>query len=215
MFLISPHSGLLSLGAWLRNIRSPGQILLGIADNSIIPLPGSLDVFTIWLAASAPKYWPYYALMSTIGAVVGGYITYLLALEGGKEALELKLNKKKAENIYRRFEHRGMGAIAIPAMLPPPFPIVPFLLTAGALQFPRKKFLGALALGRGIRFTVIAWLGSRYGNAITAFFARYYKPTLLILIGCAILAGIFAIIEYYRHRKRRRDAQSQSHAKAA
>src|SRR5256885_7648754 len=33
------------------------------------------------------------------------------------------------------------------------------LIAAGALQYSRKKFLGALALGRGIRFFVIAFLG--------------------------------------------------------
>lgn len=200
--------------SWLLQIRSPGQILMGIADNSIIPLPGSLDVFTIWLAATKPTYWPYYAAMSTVGALVGGYITYLLARKGGKEAFESRLNKKKARNLYRRFERWGIGAISIPALLPPPFPIVPFLLTAGALQYPPKRFVAALAFGRGIRFTIIAWLGSRYGNAITTFFERYYKPTLLILVGCAVLAGVLALVGYYSRRNRKR-SRSQSQSRAA
>lgn len=199
---------------WLLQMRSAGQILMGIADNSVVPLPGSLDVFTIWLAASRPRYWFYYAMMSTVGAVIGGFITYLLAKEGGKEALDAKLNKNKAEALYRRFERWGIGAITIPALLPPPFPIVPFLLAAGALQYPPKRFIGALALGRGVRFTIIAWLGSRYGDAITGFLSRYYKPTLLILIGCAVVAGILAIVEYYRHKARGK-AVPRSQSKAA
>jgi hypothetical protein len=28
-----------------------GLVLLGIADNSVVPLTGSMDVLTIWLAA--------------------------------------------------------------------------------------------------------------------------------------------------------------------
>jgi membrane protein DedA with SNARE-associated domain len=190
-----------SLWMWILHLRSFGQIIVGIADNSIIPLPGSMDVFTIWLAATEPKYWFYYAIMATVGALVGGYLTYLLARKGGKEALEKRLRKRQAEKIYRQFERWGMGAVAIPALLPPPFPIVPSLLAAGALQLPPKKFLGALALGRGIRFTIIAGLGSIYGDAISNFFARYYTPTLLILIALAVLASIFAFVEYLRRRK--------------
>lgn len=197
-------------GLWARvlHLRSVGQIFLGIADNSIIPLPGSMDVFTIWLAASRPRYWFYYAFMATIGSLVGGYVTYFLARKGGKEALERKLKKKRAQGVYRRFERWGIGAVAVPAMLPPPFPIVPFLLAAGALQFPTKRFLGALALGRGVRFTIIAWLGSKYGTAITRFLSRYYKPTLFILIGLSLLTGILAVVEYIRRRKPERGLQS-------
>ncbi len=66
----------------------PGLVLLGIADNSVIPLTGSMDVLTIWLAARHREPWPYYALMATLGAVIVGYITYALARKGAKEAME-------------------------------------------------------------------------------------------------------------------------------
>src|SRR5438477_9191906 len=160
---------------WLRRLGGPGLILLGLADNSVIPMPGSMDVATIWLAASNRDWWFYYAIMATAGAVIGGYLTYAIARKGGKEALEHKFDKKKADKLLKKFENKGFGCIAIAAMLPPPFPIVPVLLAAGALQYPRKKFLGALALGRGIRFTVVAGMGAMYGDAIGSFFSKYYK----------------------------------------
>jgi membrane protein YqaA with SNARE-associated domain len=190
-----------SVWGWLLRLRSIGQIAVGLADNSVIPMPGSLDVLTIWLAASAPRNWWFYALMATVGALIGGYITYELARKGGKEALERKLRKRQAQKLVARFKRWGFGAVAIPAVLPPPFPIVPFLLAAGALQYPRKRFLAALAAGRGVRFTVIAGLGAIYGDAIVGFFSKYYKPALAILIGLAIIAGVFGLIEYLRHRK--------------
>jgi hypothetical protein len=34
----------------LRHLGGPGLLLLGLADNSLIPLPGSMDVLTIWFA---------------------------------------------------------------------------------------------------------------------------------------------------------------------
>jgi hypothetical protein len=56
---------------WLRRLGGPGLILLGIADNSVVPLPGSMDVFTIWLSARQRELWPYYAAMATLGALIG------------------------------------------------------------------------------------------------------------------------------------------------
>ena len=136
-----------SVWTWLRHLGGVGLVLLGLADNSVVPLPGSMDVLTIYLAARHRQLWWYYALMATVGAVIGGYITYGLARKGGKEAFERKLSSKRAAKVFERFERWGFGAVALPALLPPPFPIVPFLLAAGALQYSRKKFVAALALG--------------------------------------------------------------------
>jgi membrane protein YqaA with SNARE-associated domain len=199
-----PHLQLLlAVSTWvrLRRLGGVGLVVLGIADNSVIPLTGSMDVLTIWLAARHHEPWPYYALMATVGAVLGGYITYSLARKGGKEAMERRLSKRRAAKVYKRFERWGFGGIAIPALLPPPFPFVPFLLAAGAMQYSRKKFLGALALGRGVRYSVAAWLGFHYGNHILRFFSRYYKPTLAILIGLAVVGGILSLVQYLRYRK--------------
>jgi membrane protein YqaA with SNARE-associated domain len=159
-----------------------------------------MDVLTIYLAARHHELWWYYAFMATIGAVLGGYITYSLARKGGKEAFERKLSSKKAAKVFERFERWGFGAVAVPALLPPPFPIVPFLLAAGAMQYSRKKFLAALALGRAVRFTIVAGLGAIYGRHIVRFFSRYYKPALCVLIGLAVAGGVAALIQYYRYK---------------
>jgi membrane protein YqaA with SNARE-associated domain len=191
-----------SVWSWLRHLGGVGLILLGLADNSVVPLPGSMDVLTILLAARHHDLWWYYALMATVGAVIGGYITYYLARKGGKEAFERKLSKSRAEKVFKRFERWGFFAVAVPAMLPPPFPIVPFLLAAGALQYSRHKFVAALTVGRGIRFTIVAALGALYGRHIVRFFSRYYKPALFTLIALAVIAGVFSLIQYYRYKNR-------------
>lgn len=186
----------------LRHLGGVGLVLLGLADNSIIPLPGSMDILTIVLAAHHGRLWWYYAFMATVGAVIGGYITYGLARKGGKQAFERKLSKQTAEKVFKRFERWGFFAVAVPAILPPPFPIVPFLLAAGALQYSRRKFVLALALGRGVRFTIVAGLGAIYGRHIVRFFSRYYKPALFMLIGLAVIAGIISLVQYYRYKSR-------------
>jgi len=198
-----PHiQFLLAVSTWvrLRRLGGLGLVLLGIADNSIIPLTGSMDVLTIWLAARHREPWQYYALMATIGAVLGGYITYSLARKGGKEAMERRLSKRRAAEVYKRFARWGFGGIAIPALLPPPFPFLPFLLAAGAMQYSRVKFLIALVLGRGVRYSIAAYLGVLYGNHIVRFFSRYDKEAVAVLIGLAVVGGILTLIQYLRYK---------------
>jgi membrane protein YqaA with SNARE-associated domain len=195
---------LLAVSIWrqLRRLGGPGLVLLGVADNSVIPLTGSMDVLTIWLAARHREPWPYYALMATLGAVIGGYITYALARKGGKETMERKLSKKRATQVSQAFERWGFFAVAVPALMPPPFPFVPFLLAAGAMQYSPKKFLGALTLGRGIRYSIAAGLGYLYGNHILRFFSRYDKPAIAILVGLAVIGAVLSIVQYLRIKKK-------------
>jgi membrane protein YqaA with SNARE-associated domain len=186
---------------WLIHLGGPGLILLGLIDNSVIPLPGSMDVATILLAAHHREPWIYYALMATAGSVLGGYLTYRMARKGGKETLEKRFSQKKVKKVYAIFERWGFASVAIPAVLPPPFPIVPMLLAAGAMQYPTKKFLTALAVGRGIRYSILAYLGFHYGRHIVTFFARYYWPVLIALIAFSVIGGLYGVFEYKRRHK--------------
>jgi len=186
---------------WLIHLGGPSLILLGLVDNSVIPLPGSTDIVTILLAAHHREPWVYYAIMATAGAIIGGYLTYRMARKGGKETLEKRFSKKKTDKVYAIFSRWGFAAVAIPALLPPPFPIVPMLLAAGAMQYPTRKFLTALAVGRGIRFTILAYLGFHYGRHIVNFFARYYWPVLIALIAFSVVGGLYGLFEYKRRQK--------------
>jgi membrane protein YqaA with SNARE-associated domain len=195
---------------WLLRLGGPGLVLLGLADNSVIPLPGSMDVLTIWLAARHHPLWPYYAFMATLGSIIGGYVTYHLARKGGKETLERRMSKRTTIKVYKKFEKWGFWSVAISALIPPPFPIVPTLLTAGAMQYSRRKFVGALALGRGVRFTIVAFLGAHYGRHVLRFFSQYYKPALFTLISFSLIAGGFAFYQYRKFRKNNPESSKRS-----
>ncbi len=197
VLLVSKKSAL----RWLIHLGGPGLILLGLADNSPIPLPGSMDAATILLAAHHRNLWVYYAIMATAGAILGGYLTYRMARKGGKETLEKRFSKKKTATVYAIFERWGLAAVAIPAILPPPFPIVPMLLAAGAMQYSTRKFLAALAVGRGIRYAILAYLGAHYGRHIVRLVALYYWQTLSVLIAFSVLGGLYGLFEYKRRQK--------------
>ena len=213
--LSGPVLSIFLIWRWLLHLRGIGLVLLGLVDNSVIPLVGSLDVFTIWLAASDRKLWVYYAFMATAGAVIGGYITYAIGRKGGKEAIEHKFNKEKAEKLIRRFERWGFAGVFVGAIMPPPFPLVPVLLASGAIQYPRKKFVAALTLGRSMRYLLVAGLGVIYGDAIVSFFKQYYEPALLVLIGLAVLGSIATMVQYFRRRKKHKPSTGQEQTKAA
>ena len=190
----------LTIGAWLERLGGLGLILLGFADNSLIPLPGSMDALTIILSAHQRAWWPYYAAMATIGGIVGGYTTYALG-ERGEAALEKKLPKKKAEKIYRLFNKYGFWSLFVPALLPPPVPYSPFLLAAGVLKYPKRNFFIAVGTARAIRYGLLAWLGSIYSKQIFGFFSKYYKPLFWTLIGLAVIGGIAALFWVWKRKR--------------
>ncbi len=194
-----------SVWTWLHRLGGPGLIIIGIVDASAVPLPGSIDAFVIILAAQHRAWWPYYAFMATVGAVVGGYITYRLAEKGGEETLEKKIGKRRAEKVYKRFERKGFSTVALAAILPPPFPTFPVLLAAGVLKYPPRKLISALSLGRAVRYFAVAYVAHLYGQEIIAFLSPYYKPLLYSLIGLASLGAIAALVyfKWYRPKKQR------------
>ena len=208
MSVLALHVTSTSVWKWLRRLGGPGLILLGLSDNTpfVSAPPGSVDVCVILLAAHQPEWWAYFAFMATVGEVIGGYLTYRLAQKGGQQTLERKVGKKRAEAIYKGFEKFGSITVVAGALLPPPFPFTSVLMTAGVMQYPRKKFLSALIVGRGLRFFAVACLGRIYGHQMISFFSRHYSMFMYALIALAIAAGIGALIYFlwYRPMKERK-----------
>jgi membrane protein YqaA with SNARE-associated domain len=184
---------------WLLHLGGIGLIPLGLLDSSVIPLPGSMDFATILLSARDKNLWFYYASMATLGSVLGGFVTYRLARKGGQEALTKRFPKRKVEKVLRTFERWGFTAIAVPAVLPPPFPFVPFVIAAGAMQYSLPKFLTSLTIGRFVRYTILAFLGATYGRHILSLFSSHAYAVLFIALGLAV-ATIIAILLIRKRR---------------
>jgi membrane protein YqaA with SNARE-associated domain len=182
-----------------------GLIPLGILDNSPIPVPGAMDVATIVLSTRQQELWLYYALMATVGSSIGGFVTYRLARRGGKEALEHRFSRRTVDKVCKIFGRWGFGAIAVPALLPPPVPMVPFLFAAGAMQYPAGKFLAALAFGRIPRYMLLAYLAARYGRQIIAFIAAHGHPAILAII-MALIAAAAVVLYFWRGSKSKKRA---------
>jgi membrane protein YqaA with SNARE-associated domain len=196
LFALTAPTVARSVKRWIYALGGLGFIPLGLLDNSVIPLPGSMDILTIFLSARRQQLWLYYASMATIGSVIGGFVTFRLARKGGKETLVRRFPPQKLRRAYDIFRRWGFAAIALPALVPPPLPMVPFLLAAGTMQYPLRKFLFALTLGRMVRYTLLAFLAARYGRQILAFIARHSYPALFIILSLVAVAAavLFLII---------------------
>ncbi len=191
----------------LRRLGALGLVLLGVADASIIPLPGSIDALTIFLAARHPQNWILYAASATLGAVLGGFLTYRLGVRGGQRALEGRLGTKTMARVSKTYNRYGFGSIFVPAMLPPPVPFTPFLLVAGAMRCPRSKFLTALTMGRGLRFLAVSYLAAFYHRPLVKWMRHYYHPILMTVIVCTLVLAAGAFVMYLRHRHTRNRVQ--------
>ncbi|HZQ92374.1 MAG TPA: VTT domain-containing protein [Terriglobales bacterium] len=199
---------------WLVHLGGPGLILIGIVDQSFVPLPGSLDFATIVLTAGNPKWWPYYWFMATAAALLGAWITYRISRKGGQEALEKRLPHSKVEKLVKGFEKGGFWALFIGALLPPPLPMVPLVVGAGALQYPRRKFLLALGSGRVLRYGIIVWLAQHYGRHIIRVLRQ---NEILVIVSFVIFSVGAALIGWLwtRHQKRKEVAQRGAPEQAA
>ena len=198
-----------SFWRWIRHLGGPGLILLGVADNTpfVSAPPGSVDVLVILLSAANHELWGYYAFMATVGEVFGGYLTYRLAEKGGQETLEKKAGKSLAGRLYRQFEKHGLLMLFAGSLLPPPSPFTSLLMTAGVMQYPQRKFLSVLTIGRSVRFFGVAFLGRTYGREVAAFFSRHYQPMVYVLITLVFTGGIGFLI-YLGLRRRGTDKKT-------
>jgi membrane protein YqaA with SNARE-associated domain len=200
---VAPQTVAHDVRHWIAQLGGVGLIPLGLLDASVVPIPGSMDVLTIVLAARDSKLWYYYAGMATLGSVIGALLTFRLARRGGKETLKRKVSAARAERIVEIFSRWGFWSIAIAALLPPPVPMVPFVIAAGATQYSTEKFLAALTLGRAIRYSLLALLAARYGRQIINFIVHPAHPLLYVAFGVAVIVGVIAFVVLSARKKKR------------
>jgi len=173
----------------VRHLGGVGLVFFGIL-SSIVPLPGSVDALTVLLAVRDPSFWWYYWLAATLGAVIGGCIPYGIGRSGGEHLLARHPLWSQVERWTKRVHAWGF-AVAAAALLPLPLPTMPILFAAGAVRYPRKRFLAALALGRTIRYLAVALLAATYGRRAIQMAAHklIVAAVAVVVVACVALAG--------------------------
>ncbi|MGB8539572.1 MAG: VTT domain-containing protein [Acidobacteriaceae bacterium] len=191
---------------WLMGFGTLGLFAVSVIDSSIIPLPvpGSTDLLMILLVAHRGN--PVLAaIAATVGSVLGGYLTWATGAKGGEAALHRYLPRRFGRRLFAWVEKRGVGAVVLSALLPPPFPLMPLLLAAGALGVSRKRFLVSFSLARTVRYALIAWLADTYGRVVIRAFRQYlagWSTTILWIYLGLVVVGILYGLRRFHHQRR-------------
>jgi membrane protein YqaA with SNARE-associated domain len=144
-----------------------GALILGFLDASIIFfLPFGIDAVVVYLVSRDPDRVWVYPVLATAGSVAGAGVTFWIGRKAGEQGLERFVPHRRLERLRCRVRDHGAVAIAVPAVLPPPFPLTPFVLTCGALKVNPWRFFATFAVGRLARFGTEAALAVMYGAAV-------------------------------------------------
>jgi membrane protein YqaA with SNARE-associated domain len=191
---LAPHAHPPLMPHWLTHLGGLGVFSVAVIDSSVIPLPlpGSTDLLLLWLVAYGGNPW-LLGLMAIAGSIVGGYTTWNIGRRGGEAALKRYVPARILRRIVGWIERHRILAVFLPALLPPPVPLMPFLLASGALAVSRRRFLVVYGAARTLRYSIIAWLGVTYGrHAIhlwSATLQKWSTPLICVFSGL-IVAGI-------------------------
>jgi membrane protein YqaA with SNARE-associated domain len=168
-----------------------GVLLVSIIDSSFVPLPipGITDIMIVVLAAQHANLILLVGL-ATAGSALGGLFSHMVGQHGGMAFLERHVPARIFRTVCNWMESHAILSVALPAILPPPMPLSPFVLAAGALNMSRKKFLTTFTLSRFARHAAAAALGVYYGPHVLRvwnLFTRRYGVEILIAIWTVIL----------------------------
>ena len=156
-----------TLTQWvLATFTSPvGILLLAALDSTLFFwLPFGVDAATIVFAMRGVAPWWAVALLTTAGSIAGSLVTFWMGAKVGDAGLGRLVSEKHLESARRRIKKSTRAAmLAVPSLIPPPFPFTPIVLAAGALDVRRPTFFATLTVCRFVRFGGEAYLARRYG----------------------------------------------------
>ena len=178
---------------------APAMIIIGALDSSLLSLPEINDYLVLGRCFKYPTAAFYFPLFAAIGSVIGCNLLYTIIRRGGQAVLRRRFPLHSIKRVERAYERFGFLAIGIPAILPPPLPFKIFVATAGALEYPRWKFLLTVMIARSLRYYVEGILAVYYGRRVLLFM----KDNGLVIVSIAGSLVLIGLIVYFIVRQRR------------
>jgi membrane protein YqaA with SNARE-associated domain len=186
---------------WLTQLGALGLFSVSVIDSSVVPLPlpGSTDLLLLFMVAHKGNPW-LLASCAIAGSILGGYTTWHIGRRGGEETLRKYVPERLLARVVGWVERHSILAVFLPALLPPPIPLLPFALASGALGVSRRRFLAVFGAARSARYSFIAWLGVTYGRSIVRLWSgslqKWSTPLLsvfVVLLVASICFGVWKI----------------------
>ena len=180
-----------------------GLFLVSIIDSSFVPLPvpGITDIMLVLMAARHANA-VLLVVISSVGSAIGGYVSYRVGQSGGMAFIERRVPAAIFKHLRDWMDRHAVLSIALPALLPPPMPLSPFVLAAGALKMSKKKFMVAFIISRTARHMIAVGLGLYYGRSILRLWnrisAEYAVPILVVVWSGIIISCVIAARQIYK-----------------
>jgi membrane protein YqaA with SNARE-associated domain len=168
--------------------------LLALAESSFFPIPP--DVLLIALAISIPAKSFKYALVCTIGSLIGAVIGYVIGYQFmevvGFRIIEFYGLMDKYQAVGDLYNQYDALAVGIAGFTPIPYKV--FTISGGAFKINFATFMLASAVSRAARFFLVGWLIYRFGPGIRSFIDRYFNVLAVLFV--VLLVGGFILIRY-------------------
>jgi len=198
---------LLSIARWLEvhviglpiYFAAPAMIIIGALDSSLLSLPEINDYLVVGRCFRDHNAAYYFPLFAAAGSVLGCHILYTIVRRGGQAVLRRRFPLASIKRVEHAYEHYGFLAIGIPAVLPPPLPFKIFVATAGALEYPRWKFLVTVMIARSLRYYIEGILAVFYGRRVLLFI-RDNGLVIVSIVATLVLIGLGVYILLKRRR---------------
>jgi membrane protein YqaA with SNARE-associated domain len=170
-----------------------GAFVLGVLDSSLLFfLPFGIDALVVYLSARDRELFWLYPLLAAAGSLVGAAVTFWIGKKAGDVGLERFVPAKRLERLRCRVRDSGALAVAVPALMPPPFPLTPFVLTCGALDVDARRFFITFGAVRLLRFGTEALLARLYGTGILRVLES--EGFQVVIIGFIVIAVVGTIV---------------------
>lgn len=187
-----------TLGYFFSQYGGWGLFAISFLDSSFLAFPVINDLLLIKLASSHPHKTILYVLQCTAGSVLGACTLYFISQKGRNFFWRNSSSQREKTLIRHWIERNDFISILVASLLPPPMPFKIFAIIAGGLQIDVTRFITALIIGRGLRFSVEGWLGAYYGVA-----AQQYLKNNIEVLSIIVVVLIVAVAVVYRYLKRR------------
>jgi len=156
-------------------------------------MPFGVDALVIYLASTHGEVVWILLVIVTIGSVAGNALTYWIGRCAGDAGLPRLLAPQQLERMRVSVQKAGAGRLAAAAVLPPPFPLTPFVLTCGALDVDRRRFFLVFGVMRLIRYATIAVLARYYGERVRQILeSQDLQAGVTVLVSVAFAAVVIA-----------------------
>ena len=179
---------------WAGHPRAPWALGgLSIAESSFFPVPP--DVLLAPMSMARPQRAMRFALITTVGSVLGGLIGYAIgysALHVVEPWLATAGYEEPYETAVAWFREWGFWVVLIAGFSPIPYKV--FTVAAGALAQPLLPFVAASLVGRGARFFLVAALVGWGGTRLEPWLLRNIER--LGWLSVAALLLVIALLHY-------------------